>query len=32
MNKDNLKKIEEIIESFFFSEDDLNKKVITAAN
>ena len=32
MNKDNLKKIEDIIESFFFSEDDLNKKVITAAN
>ena len=28
MNKENLNKIEKLIESFFYSEDDLNKKVI----
>ena len=32
MNKENLNKIEKLIESFFYSEDDLNKKVIKASN
>ena len=32
MNKENLNKIEKMIESFFYSEDDLNKKVIKASN
>ena len=32
MNRENLNKIEKLIESFFYSEDDLNKKVIKASN
>lgn len=32
MNEENMNKIEEIIESFFYPEDDLNKKVIVASN
>lgn len=32
MNKEKIKKIDSIIESFFYAEDGLNKKVITASN
>ena len=32
MNKENIKKMEELIESFFYTEVDLNKKVIIASN
>lgn len=32
MNKDSLSKIEKLIESFFYNEDELNKNVIKASN